>query len=80
MRGEFLLKDDVVFLNHGSFGACPREVFEIYQAWQRELERTQSENVYKNSAETSKHWQAEYAEMKELFTTLGLAKPPATAP
>ncbi|MBU6287044.1 MAG: aminotransferase class V-fold PLP-dependent enzyme [Chloroflexi bacterium] len=38
MRGEFLLKDDVVFLNHGSFGACPREVFEIYQAWQRELE------------------------------------------
>ena len=38
MRSEFLLKEDVVFLNHGSFGACPREVFEIYQAWQRELE------------------------------------------
>ncbi|MCX5987082.1 MAG: aminotransferase class V-fold PLP-dependent enzyme [Chloroflexi bacterium] len=38
MRGDFLLKDDVVFLNHGSYGACPREVFEIYQTWQRELE------------------------------------------
>ena len=38
MRGDFLLKDGVTFLNHGSFGACPREVFEIYQAWQRELE------------------------------------------
>ncbi|NDB21759.1 MAG: aminotransferase class V-fold PLP-dependent enzyme [Proteobacteria bacterium] len=38
MRGDFLLKEDVVFLNHGSFGACPREVFEIYQTWQRELE------------------------------------------
>ena len=38
MRSDFLLKDGVVFLNHGSFGACPREVFEIYQAWQRELE------------------------------------------
>src|SRR6185437_11102601 len=30
---------DVVFLNHGSFGASPRPVFESYQAWQRELER-----------------------------------------
>jgi isopenicillin-N epimerase len=29
----------VVFLNHGSFGACPRPVFDEYQGWQRELER-----------------------------------------
>jgi isopenicillin-N epimerase len=34
-----LLDPEVVFLNHGSFGACPRPVFERYQAWQRELER-----------------------------------------
>ena len=39
MRSEFLLDPDVVFLNHGSFGACPRVVFERYQQWQRELER-----------------------------------------
>src|SRR5438128_7728237 len=39
MREEFLLDPEVVFLNHGSFGACPRPVFERYQAWQRELER-----------------------------------------
>ena len=39
MRDLFLLDPDVVFLNHGSFGACPRPVFESYQAWQRELER-----------------------------------------
>jgi isopenicillin-N epimerase len=39
IRDEFLLDPDVVFLNHGSFGACPREVFERYQARQRELER-----------------------------------------
>jgi isopenicillin-N epimerase len=39
VRDEFLLRDDVVFLNHGSFGACPRPVFEEYQRWQLELER-----------------------------------------
>jgi len=36
---EFLLDPDVVFLNHGSFGACPRPVFDIYQQWQRKLEQ-----------------------------------------
>jgi isopenicillin-N epimerase len=39
VKDLFLLDPDVVFLNHGSFGACPRPVFERYQAWQRELER-----------------------------------------
>ena len=36
---QFLLREDVVFLNHGSFGDCPRPVFEAYQQWQLELER-----------------------------------------
>ncbi|MGH2452290.1 MAG: aminotransferase class V-fold PLP-dependent enzyme [bacterium] len=39
LRELFLLRPDVVFLNHGSYGACPRPVFEVYQAWQQELER-----------------------------------------
>jgi len=39
VRDLFLLDPDVIFLNHGSFGACPRPVFEAYQAWQLELER-----------------------------------------
>jgi isopenicillin-N epimerase len=34
----FLLNPDIAFLNHGSFGATPRPVFEKYQWWQRELE------------------------------------------
>jgi isopenicillin-N epimerase len=34
----FLLDPKVTFLNHGSFGACPRPVFEVYQNWQRQLE------------------------------------------
>ena len=39
MRELFLLDPEVVYLNHGSFGACPRPVFETYQRLQRELER-----------------------------------------
>ena len=39
MKELFLLDPEVVFLNHGSFGACPRPVFEAYQRYQLELER-----------------------------------------
>ncbi|HEU0163688.1 MAG TPA: aminotransferase class V-fold PLP-dependent enzyme [Thermomicrobiales bacterium] len=39
LKSFYLLDPDITFLNHGSFGACPRPVFEEYQAWQLELER-----------------------------------------
>lgn len=39
LGGLFLLDPEVAFLNHGSFGACPRPVFEAYQRWQLKLER-----------------------------------------
>jgi len=39
LRQFYLLDPEVTFLNHGSFGACPRPVFEEYQAWQLQLER-----------------------------------------
>jgi isopenicillin-N epimerase len=39
LRSLFLLDPAVTFLNHGSYGACPRPVFERYQAWQMKLER-----------------------------------------
>ncbi len=38
LRREFVLDPDWIFLNHGSYGARPRPVFERYQQWQRELE------------------------------------------
>lgn len=38
LLSQFFLRPEIIFLNHGSFGACPRPVFEEYQRWQRELE------------------------------------------
>jgi len=38
LRQLFLLDPHITFLNHGSFGATPKPVFEEYQRWQRELE------------------------------------------
>ncbi len=38
LADQFLLRRDIAFLNHGSYGACPRPVFEVYQDWQRQLE------------------------------------------
>jgi isopenicillin-N epimerase len=39
LRQLFLLDPAVTYLNHGSFGACPKPVFQAYQGWQLELER-----------------------------------------
>lgn len=43
MRRLFLLDPEIAYLDHGSFGACPRPVFEAYQRYQRELERQPAE-------------------------------------
>jgi isopenicillin-N epimerase len=51
MRDLFLLDPDLVFLNHGSFGACPREVFEAQQRWQLEMERNPVAFLGRRSAE-----------------------------
>jgi len=39
MKSQFLLDSNITFLNHGSFGACPKEIFENYQYLQLELEK-----------------------------------------
>ncbi|PID85710.1 MAG: aminotransferase [Chloroflexi bacterium] len=39
LKHEFLLDPNIVYLNHGSFGATSRPVFAAYQAWQRRLEQ-----------------------------------------
>jgi isopenicillin-N epimerase len=39
LKQYFLLRDDVTYLNFGSYGACPKPVFEVYQNFQLELEQ-----------------------------------------
>jgi isopenicillin-N epimerase len=51
MRDLFLLDPDRVFLNHGSFGACPREVLQAQQQWQLQMERNPVEFLGRESAQ-----------------------------
>ena len=39
LKSLFLLDKNTIYLNHGSFGACPQPVMEVYQEWQVALER-----------------------------------------
>jgi isopenicillin-N epimerase len=38
IRSEWMLRPDIAFLNHGSFGAVPRCVFEEQERWRRRIE------------------------------------------
>ena len=38
LRDQFHLRPDIAHLNHGSFGACPKPIFQDYQKWQLALE------------------------------------------
>ena len=50
LRPLFQLDSEIIFLNHGSYGACPIPVFEDYQKWQLALEaqpvKFMAEKVY----------------------------------
>ena len=61
-RDDFLIRDDVIFFNHGAFGACPKAVFAQYQAWQLELERQPVDFLLRRRAELIAHARACIAE------------------
>ncbi|HRD95492.1 MAG TPA: aminotransferase class V-fold PLP-dependent enzyme [Rubrivivax sp.] len=51
LRDQFLLEPGLIFLNHGSFGACPIPVLQALQHWQRETERNPVALLGRRSAE-----------------------------
>lgn len=61
LRSLFLLDPDLAFLNHGSFGACPGPVFDVYQQWQRTFE----------SSPVEYHVRRFYDLMRDARTALG---------
>ena len=59
MKDHYLLEKNITFLNHGSFGACPKSVFKNYQKWQRLFESQPvqflSHDIYKYLEESRIH-------------------------
>ena len=49
MKSQFLLDSSITFLNHGSFGACPKPIFEEYQNLQLELEKEPVDFIIKKA-------------------------------
>ncbi len=48
LKTQFLLQPDIAFLNFGSFGACPKPIFEDYKKWQLELEQKPAQFITVN--------------------------------
>ncbi len=48
LKKQFLIQPDIAFLNFGSFGACPKPIFEDYQKWQLELEQEPAQFIQVN--------------------------------
>ena len=52
MRDLFLIDPKVTYLNHGSYGACPKSVFLDYQNFQKKsgsFKKTYFQNHYLNN-------------------------------
>lgn len=50
IKSQFLLDTSITFLNFGSFGACPKPVFEEYQKLQLEIEKEPVQFIAFNGA------------------------------
>ena len=74
MKSLFQLDDTITFLNHGSFGSCPKPIFEEYQRLQLELEKDPVLFIQKNQPQYLKIAREELAgfvgcDAKDLYFT-----------
>jgi isopenicillin-N epimerase len=51
LKSRWMLDPAIAFLNHGSFGAVPRVVFDAHTEWQRRIEAEPVEMLYRRAAE-----------------------------
>ena len=66
VRSQFLLNPGLTFLNHGSFGAVPRAVFDAHTEWRRRIEADPIEFIVRRGSElldTAKQSVAEFLGM-----------------
>ncbi|UKN00512.1 aminotransferase class V-fold PLP-dependent enzyme [Paracrocinitomix mangrovi] len=80
MKSIFTLREDIHYLNHGSFGAVPKVVFETYQNFQKELAAEPLQFMIKNGPahmEVSKKALADYINCD--YTDLVYVTNPTTA-
>ncbi|MBL4862987.1 MAG: hypothetical protein JKY09_08235 [Crocinitomicaceae bacterium] len=76
LKDDFLLSKEYRHLNHGSFGTCPKPIFEDYQKWQLALE-TDPVNFFVNKGsvqlQKSKEALTHYMDQVEkLWVTLSI--------
>lgn len=74
MKSQFLLDNTITYLNHGSFGACPKPIFEAFQRFQLELETEPTDFIVKrqpNYLKTARESLAGFVgcEARDLFFT-----------
>mgnify|MGYP003308146677 FL=1 len=62
LKKIFKLDNKITFLNHGSYGACPKPVFDDYVKWQNALENQPvsffSNDIYVHLERSRKHLSA----------------------
>ena len=77
MKEQFLLDPNITYLNFGSFGACPKPVFEAYQQLQLQLEQSPVQFIVESGMELLK---ASRHSLQATARRQGMTRPTALTP